>query len=167
MGGPSGRLMAGFAIISTMNTTLLVVTSSSRVLYGMSRMGALPPVFSWVSPKRRTPIVAIIIAVAVAAVFVPLKDLTLIASVTDVAVYLVFLAVNCAVVVLPFKLPGHERPIRIPGSIARVPVIPVVAFIAVVAMLTQLQLEAMALAGLLILAGAFVYQLRPKDAPYQ
>jgi APA family basic amino acid/polyamine antiporter len=165
-GNTSGSLMAGLAVISTMNTTLLIVTSVSRVLYGMSKMGALPPLFSWVSPGRRTPVVAIVIAVAVAAAFVPLKDLTLIASVTDVAVYLVFLAVNSAVVVLRLKLPDRERPIRIPGSVGRVPVIPVVAFVAVVGMLTQLQLEAMALAGLLIVAGALVYLLRPEDAPY-
>jgi APA family basic amino acid/polyamine antiporter len=147
-----------------MNTTLLVLTSSSRVLYGMSILGALPPLFARVSSTRRTPYIAIFIATAVAAAFVFLEDLTLVASVTDVAVYLVFLAVNASVVVLRLTWPSRARPMRIPGSIGPIPVVPVLAFLVVLGMLTQLQLEAIGLSALLIVAGALVYELRPDHA---
>jgi amino acid transporter len=147
-----------------MNTTLLVLTASSRLLYGMATLGAMPALLSRVSTRQHAPVTAIIVATGTASLFVLLEDLTLVASVTDVAVYLVFLAVNASVIVLRRTMPEHERPMRIPGTVARVPLVPVLAFVVVLGMLTQLQVEAIGLAGVLILAGALVYALRPKDA---
>ena len=50
-------------------------------------------------------------------------DLSLIASVTDVTVYVVFLAVNATVVILRVREPGLSRPFRTPGAIGGIPVL--------------------------------------------
>jgi APA family basic amino acid/polyamine antiporter len=86
-----------------------------------------------------------------------LRDLELVASVTDFAVYLVFLAVNSTLVILRMKAPNHRRGFVVPGRIGAVPVLPVLAFAAVVVMITQLDLLAIGLGLVLLLLGLLVY----------
>lgn len=156
VGGSGGDVMAALAVISTTNTTLLVVTASSRVLYSIARRGALPAALSSVDVEHRTPIVALVVTVALAAGFVMLRDMALIASVTDFAVYVVFLVVNLTLVILRLKLPDQPRVFRVPGSIGRIPVIPVIALVTVLGLMTQLDLEAIGLGVCLIVAGIVI-----------
>lgn len=139
LGGRSAALVAAIAVISTLNTTLLVLTAASRLMYGMASQGAFPGALAVVDKRRGTPVRTILIAAGGAGAFTLLGDLTLIASVTDFAVYLVFLAANAAVVVLRLRRPDLPRPFRVPGSIGRVPIIPVAGFGSVILMLTQLE----------------------------
>lgn len=117
--------MVVVALLTTTNTTLLSVTAASRVAFGMAERASLPPVLARVS-RRGAPWTAILVVAAAGAAFVAVGDLTVIAGATDVAVYVVFLAVN-AVVVLRIRRPDAPRPFRVPGSLGRVPVVPVVA----------------------------------------
>lgn len=151
LGGSSTDVMAALAMITTTNTTLLAVTAASRLLYGMASRGSLPGFLAVLHNRRRTPVAAILLSIAIAAGFVMFRDLKLVASVTDFGVYLVFLAINSTVVILRFKLPDQRRDFKIPGSIGPIPVTPVLGFAAVAVMLTQLDLEAAGL-GLLLLA---------------
>jgi APA family basic amino acid/polyamine antiporter len=93
----------------------------------------------------------------IAGLFVLLGDLTLVASVTDFAVYLVFLAVNATVIVLRFKQPAIKRPFSVPIRFGPVPVIPVVAIGAVLVLLTQLDATAAGLGVLLAGLGLIVH----------
>jgi APA family basic amino acid/polyamine antiporter len=134
----------------------------------MASAGALPEAFTRLGAKTRAPYIAIGVSAVVAAVFVLLRDLTLVASVTDLAIYLVFIAVDLAVVILRFRLPDHPRPFRAPGAIGRVPVIPVLGLLAVLIMLPALRWEALALGAGLCAIGLGVYGLLPHPArpPY-
>ncbi len=145
LGGRGAAVVAVIALIATTNTTLLCITAASRLQYGMAEAGALPAGFSRLGARSRAPIVAVGLAAAVAAGFVLVGDLTLIASVTDFAVYLVFIAVNLAVILLRFQAPGRARPFRAAGSVRRVPVIPVLGLVTVFVMLPALRWEALAL----------------------
>lgn len=156
-GNRSAEIMAALAVISTTNTTLLAVTAASRLLFGMARQGSLPSSLAVVHPTRRTPIRALILTALVAALFVLLRDLKLVASVTDFAVYLVFLAVDAAVVILRFKAPEQKRSFTAPGRIGRVPVLPVLAFGTVVLMMTQLEPLAVGLGCLLLVVGLLTF----------
>lgn len=142
VGAATGRRLddaiAVIALISTLNTTLLAVTAGSRVLYGMAVVGALPPFFGSVSRRRQAPVRAILICATISVGFALLANLNLVAAVTDFSVYMVFLSVNVTVIVLRIKRPGAPRPFRVPGSIARVPIIPVLGLVATIAMMTQL-----------------------------
>lgn len=138
VGGPSVGFVAIIAMVATTNTSLLMLTASSRLTFGMARSGVLPRFLARVRGRTQVPAAAVLVAAAVAAGFVLFRDLTLIAGVTDFAVYVVFLAVNATVVVLRWKRPELARPFRIPGSIGRVPMVPVLGFAATVLMMTQL-----------------------------
>lgn len=150
-------LIAVAALISTANTTLLAITSASRVTYAMAKDGALPPRFAVISGRTRVPASAIVATSLVALGFAALKDLSLIAQVTDAAVYLVFLVVNAAVIALRYRAPGTARPFRMPLSVGRFPVLAGLGFLVTAVMLTQLDLTSLALTGVVLGLGLAAY----------
>src|SRR5688572_27770471 len=102
--------------------------------HGMADAKALPRAVARVSPRTGAPVVAVMVAATGATAFALVGDLTFIASVTDFAVYVVFLAVNAAVIVLRHRAPHADRPFRTPGAIHGIPVIPVAGSVAALAM---------------------------------
>ena len=159
LGGRAERTLAAVALITTTNTSLLALTAASRLLYGMADTGALPKPVARIAPVTRAPLIAIAVAVVGAIAFTLFGDLTFIASVTDFAVYIVFLAVNASVIALRRRQPDADRPFRIPGSIHGVPVVPVIAIVAVLVMLPQLELGSLALGAGLLVAGLVAYRV--------
>ena len=157
LGGRGADVLAVLALIATTNTTLLCLTAASRLQYGMAGARALPAPFARLSTRSRAPVVAIGVSVVAAAGFIMIGDLTLIASVTDLAVYLVFIAVNLAVVILRFRAPEHPRPFRTPLAVGRFPVLPVAGLVAVLVMIPALRWEALALGAGLCLLGVGGY----------
>ncbi len=159
LGGRAESVTAVIALISTTNTSLLALTAGSRILYGMADTGALPHRLAALSRGTRVPTTAIIVAATGAVGFALVGDLTLIASVTDFAVYVVFLAVNATVIALRYRAPHQPRPFRIPGAIGRTPVAPVAGFVAAAAMLPQLESTALWLGAGLVVVGALAYNV--------
>jgi APA family basic amino acid/polyamine antiporter len=139
LGDRGAIVVAAIAVVTTTNTTLLALTAASRVLYGMAKAGALPPAFAGVHRIRRTPIRAILTVMAIATLFALFGDFTIIAAVTDFAVYVVFLAVNGTVIILRRKHPDVPRPFAVRGAIGGVPIVPVLGLGSVALMMTQLE----------------------------
>ena len=156
VGERSAGLVAVIALAATTNTTLLMVTASSRLAYGMSERGALPPVIGRVS-RRGVPWVAVAIAAVGAAAAFSLGNLALVASVTDFAVYLVFVVVNVVVIVLRFRQPRRLRPFRVPLAVGRVPIPTVAALLVVLVLIPSLDPMAIAVGGALPVAGLAVH----------
>jgi APA family basic amino acid/polyamine antiporter len=159
LGGRAEALVAVVALITTTNTSLLALTAASRLTYGMADTGALPVRVATLTRKTRVPVVAIAIVAVGAIGFAAVGDLTLIASVTNFAVYVVFLAVNAAVIVLRRTQPDAPRPFRTPWSIRGVPVLAVAGSVAALAMVPQLETNSLWLGGALLAAGLVVYRL--------
>ncbi len=153
LGGRGADVVAVIALMATTNTSLLCLTASSRIQYGMAEAGALPPVVGQLGPRSRAPRVAIGLSLVAAAGFVLLGDLSVVASVTDLAVYLVFIAVNVVVVMLRLREPDRPRPFRSPWAIGRVPVLPVLGTGAVLVMLPALRWEALVWGAVLCVVG--------------
>ena len=152
--GPAGvRAMAVVALLTTTNTTLLAVTAASRLTFGMAEQGSVPSSLGRVN-RRRAPWIATVVVSATAAAFVAVGDLTVIAGATDVAVYVVFLAVNAVVIILRIRRPDAERPFRIAGSIGRVPVIPIIATVVTLVMIPQLEVRSLGLGAALVAVGS-------------
>lgn len=156
LGGRGADALAVIALIATTNTTLLCLTAASRLQYGMASARALPRPFARVSRRSHVPVVALATAAAVAAAFVMLRDLSLVASVTDFAVYLVFVAVDLAVIILRIREPDRARPFRIRGCVGRVPVVPVLGLVAVLVMVPALRGAALGLGLALVALGVVV-----------
>jgi len=154
LGGRASDLVAAIAIAATTNTTLLVLTAASRNLYGMARSGSLPAPLARLGRRTRAPWVAAIFGLGVAAIFAVTTDLRLAASVTDFAVYAIFIVVNLAVIALRRSHPDHPRTMSVPFSYRGIPLPPLLAIATVVVMLARLDKEAWVLGGLALASGA-------------
>src|SRR5262245_58140451 len=117
LGDHGATVVAAIAILTTINTTLLMLTAGSRVLYGMAKAGAMPRPFARVHARRGTPLHAIGALALAAALFAGLGDFAVIAAVTDFAVYVVFVAVNATVVILRRTRPRARRPFAVGGAV--------------------------------------------------
>jgi basic amino acid/polyamine antiporter, APA family len=149
LGHRGATVVAAIAVMTTTNTTLLAMTAGSRVIYGMARAGALPRTLAAVHPTRGTPVHAIIVAVLVAAGFAAFGEFTVIAAITDFAVYVVFLAVNATVIILRRNHPELSRPFAVPGAIHGVPIVPILGLGSVGLMMSQLEPLAIAVGAAL------------------
>ena len=112
---------------------------------------------------------AVLLSATVAAVFVSLGDLSLVASVTDFSVYLVFIAVNLTVILLRFWQPKRRRPFAIRGAVGKIPVAPVLALATIAVLVPSLEPTAVLLGTAVAASGAAVYaaqqRLRPTKTP--
>jgi len=153
LGAQGATVVAAIAVLTTTNTTLLALTAASRVMYGMAKAGAMPRSLGSVHPARGTPIRAIIAVAVVSAAFAAVGDFTVIAAVTDFAVYVVFVAVNATVLILRHTRPDLPRPFATPGTIGSIPVLPILGLASVVLMMSRLEPFAIVLGSGLCGAG--------------
>jgi APA family basic amino acid/polyamine antiporter len=152
-GGRAGDIVATIALASTLNTTLLVLTAASRLLYAMARAGELPRALARLRGRGRVPVVAAMAACAVAMPFAASGGLGLVASVTDFAVYATFVAVNLSVIVLRYRLPDAPRPFRVPLSMFGAPLPALVALVTVAVVAAYLRPAALMLGAGTVIAG--------------
>lgn len=110
-------------------------------------------VLARVHPTSGTPVRATVTSVLVAAAFAVFGDFTVIAAVTDFAVYVVFLAVNATVIILRRTRPDLPRPFAVPGTIGGVPIVPILGLASVGLMMSQLEPLAIAVGAALCAVG--------------
>lgn len=153
----SDRASDGIAIIalfSTANTVLLLLVAASRLLFGMASRGALSERLSYVHTRRQTPIIASGLCLVIAAAFASFGDIGLVAEAANFAIFMGFGAVNVSLIVLRLTRPGVERPFRVPGAIAGIPVLPIAALGTIALMIAHLEAGAIAIGVLIALMGA-------------
>ncbi len=155
LGQKSFWLLSLIALFSTFNTVLVMLLSASRMVYGIADERALPDVFCRVSSKTRTPWAATLAVTAGAMLFLALGDVEMVANLTNFTVFAVFIAVNAALIYFRFNRPAREG-FRVPGSIGRLPIIPVLGILASIFMITNLSLEVLLLGASLIVIGLLI-----------
>jgi basic amino acid/polyamine antiporter, APA family len=156
-GARGGDIVAVIALAATFNTTLLVLTAASRLIYAMARAGDLPAPLATVGPRGHAPYVAAIAALAVAIPFALSGGLGFVASVTDFAVYTTFVAVNLSVIALRHRAPDTARPFKMPLSLRGVPITPLLALATVLAVVGFLPAPALLLGFAMLGLGAVAY----------
>ena len=108
-------------------------------------------------PIRLHPAFFVLVALAVAGGLGPPLEGVL--WLVLLAVYVVFLAVNAAVIVLRGTAPDAPRPFRSPFNVHGVPVLAVVGSLAALAMVPQLETSSLWLGLALLVAGLLAYRL--------
>ena len=122
------------ALFSTSNTILSNMIGSSRVILSMSEESKLFKVFSYVSPRFKTPVAAVLLVGILMAVFSLIGNLMTVALIANLFIYITFFSVNLAVIILRKKEPHLHRPFKIPGAIKGIPVICIMAIIMILIM---------------------------------
>ncbi len=123
------KILGGIALFSTANTALIALITTSRILYGISKDKSLPQVLSKTLRKQKTPWVAALIALALTVLLLQFGKVETLAGIASFATMLVFIAVNAALIRLRRTEPHKIRPFRLPFSLGRVPILPVLGII--------------------------------------
>ncbi|MGV8174989.1 MAG: APC family permease [Methanothrix sp.] len=152
--GPNASLIISvMALFATANTALLMLLASSRIVFGMTRSGCMPRILAYVNSRTRTPLAATLFCMALAMAFVFLEDIAFVTNVSNFTVFVSFMVINAALIVLRCKRPGLRRPFQVPLSCGRIPLLPVMGILFNAFMLAQLSRTVMAVGIGLILAG--------------
>ncbi len=147
--GPLGipeKLFSAIGLLALSNGALINMIMASRLLYGMSTESVLPRPFGVVLKGRRTPWFAIAFTTALAAILVITANLEKLADTTVALLVVVFAIVNTTVLVLRRERVEHDH-FQVPS------VIPIIGVAISIILLTQVEPEAYARAGLLLLLG--------------
>ncbi len=155
-GGRASSIVAVLALASTTNTSLLVLTAASRLIFSLARDGFFPKAFSRIG-RGAAPSAAAGVAFVGAACLALLNDIHLVASITDFAVFVIFLIVDFSLIALRFSRPDSPRTFKVPLSAGRLPLIPCVALVVTAVLLASLSLEAWLLGSAALLAGLLVW----------
>ncbi|MBA3344317.1 MAG: amino acid permease, partial [Gemmatimonadales bacterium] len=104
------------AIAGLSSVILVMLLGQPRIFYTMSKDGLLPPVFSAVHPKFRTPWLASLVTGGFAMVFAGLLPIGLLGELVSIGTLFAFAIVCAGVLVLRYTDPDIPRPFRTPLS---------------------------------------------------
>jgi basic amino acid/polyamine antiporter, APA family len=109
------------AIAGLSSVILVMMMGQPRIFYTMSNDGLLPPVFSKVHPRFKTPYVSTIVTGAFAFILAGILPINILGELVSIGTLLAFVIVCIGIIVLRYKKPEIHRPFRTPW----VPLIPI------------------------------------------
>ncbi len=138
LGSKAFVLLGIIALLSTANTILMGILSSSRGFYGL---GQIFPKFKFFTKVgiRETPTRAIIITTIIAILFLFFKDIALIAGFTNFMIFASFIIINTSLIKLRYSKPKLQRKFKIPLNINKFPILPVFAILISLFLLLNLE----------------------------
>lgn len=152
-----GDILSAIALFSTANTVLISLVAGSRLAYSMARDGEISRIFAMVLPGRDTPWLAALSMFALAELLVPIGSVQVLAELASLTALLAFVAVNLALIVLRYRAPDQYRPFRVPVSIGRVPLLPVMAIVSICLLMANFEWEIYVLGCSSIAASLLLY----------
>ncbi|MBI4175775.1 MAG: amino acid permease [Candidatus Aenigmarchaeota archaeon] len=158
----SDFLFSLIALFATANTSLILLIVGSRILYGMSSDRAMPRAFSIVG-RRGTPYFAVA-AVAIVSVLITLAgNIKTAATITDISLFVVYIAVNASLIALRYREPGAKRAFRVPLNIGKFPVLALLGLLSAFFMLFYFERDIAAIEAVVIIAGFVAYLILRKS----
>jgi len=116
------RIIIKIAALAGLSSVILVMLlGQPRIFHTMSKDGLLPPVFSKIHPRFKTPYVSTIITGAVAMIFAGILPISILGELVSIGTLLAFAIVCVGIIILRVKRPEIERPFRTPF----VPLVPI------------------------------------------
>ncbi|KAG2213018.1 hypothetical protein INT47_011167 [Mucor saturninus] len=109
-------LVAIGAVCGLTSVLLINLLGQSRVFYAMAKDGLLPPMFSKIHPKFKTPHLATLTVGFITAIMAAVLPVDLLGNMTSVGTLLAFFIVHLGVIILRFTRPDIERRFKIPGG---------------------------------------------------
>jgi basic amino acid/polyamine antiporter, APA family len=124
------------AIAGLSSVILVMLMGQPRIFYSMSKDGLLPPSFSKVHPRFKTPYITTILTGVIALVVSGLFPIALLGELVSIGTLFAFAIVCGSVLVLRYKQPGIHRPFKTP-LFPLVPILGVLTAFAVMLMLPR------------------------------
>jgi APA family basic amino acid/polyamine antiporter len=167
LGNQAFRLMSVIALFATANTVLVGLIVGSREIYGMSRDGTLPKIFSRIHIRRRTPWIAVFATMIFSMAFVLFGNINIVAGITDLGTFYVFIFVNASAIALRYRMPDVKRVFRTPLNIGRFPLISFLGLLSSLILVSYLRINAILIGLGIALVGVvayFILKQTPVDA---
>jgi APA family basic amino acid/polyamine antiporter len=146
-------ILAGFSSV-----ILVMLLGQSRVFYSMSKDGLIPPVFSELHPKFRTPWKSNLILLFFVGAFAAFVPGSVAGDLTSIGTLFAFVLVCVGIWVLRVKDPNINRPFKTP----LVPFVPIMGILVCSAMIISLDALTQQAALVWMIVGLFVYFLYSK-----
>jgi basic amino acid/polyamine antiporter, APA family len=143
------------AIAGLSSVILVMLLGQPRIFYTMSKDGLLPPVFSAVHPKFRTPWLASLVTGVAAMAFAGLLPIGLLGELVSIGTLLAFAIVCAGVLVLRYTDPERPRPFRTP----LVPFVPIAGILACFYLMAGLPVDTWARLIIWMALGLAIYFL--------
>lgn len=112
-------------LIGYCSVIMVTLMAQSRVFLSMSRDGLLPPFFSKINPRFRTPAHSNVLFMIVVAALASVVPAEMAGEMTSIGTLLAFTLVCAAVIVLRKTMPNEERAFKVPFM----PVIPILGIL--------------------------------------
>ncbi len=148
----SGFISLG-AVAGLTSVLLVLMLGQSRVFFAVSRDGLLPPAFSRIHPKYRTPYIPTTLtgfAVGITAALLPIQE---IAELTNIGTLFAFVLVCAGVWILRRVEPELRRPFRTPF----VPLVPILGVVFCLYLMASLPLVTWIRFFVWLAIGMFIY----------
>ncbi len=159
LGSAGGIIMSLIALFATANTVLIMLIVTSRMMYGMARDKALPEGLSKISPKYRTPVIAVFLTMIFTIFPIFFGDISIVAHATVFGVLINFFLVNISLIALRKNQPDLERPFKIKPSIKGVPIIALLGSIVCIGLLFTFNWLIIVIQSVIILCGIGVFYI--------
>lgn len=141
------------AIAGLSSVILVMLLGQPRIFYTMSRDGLLPPVFSKVHPKFKTPYISTLLTGSVAIVLAGILPISILGELVSIGTLLAFSIVCVSIIILRKTKPDVERPFRTPW----VPVIPALGALICFVQMAALPLDTWARLLVWMALGMIIY----------
>ena len=105
-GGPVPGILGLIGMAAVVNGVLVQIIMASRVTYGMSRQGWIPPIFGRINVRTQTPVVATALVSAVVLVLALSMELSGLARMTSTLILTIFVLVNIALLIMKQRGPA-------------------------------------------------------------
>ncbi len=128
-------IISVIALFATGNTILSNMVGSSRVILNMSKETKAMKLLSYISPKRKSPLYALVLILLLMLGFALIGNIETIARIATVFIFITFIVVNLSVIVLRIRQKEILRPYRIPWNINNIPVLSVMGIISTLVLL--------------------------------
>ncbi|HOW59827.1 MAG TPA: amino acid permease [Candidatus Omnitrophota bacterium] len=127
-------IVAAGAVVAQTAVLLVMQLGQSRIFFSMSRDGLLPPVFSKVHPKFKTPYITTIATGLFVALTASFSNIDEMVDLTNIGTLFAFVLVCFGVVILRVKEPHRHRTFKVPLN----PVIPLLGVSTCIFLMTGL-----------------------------
>jgi APA family basic amino acid/polyamine antiporter len=132
-----GKLMKIGSLLGLTSVMLVMLLGQSRVFFSMSRDGLLPPAFSKVHSKFRTPYLSNVILMIFVCVFSGFAPIAVVGQMTSIGTLFAFVIVCAGIVIMRKTQPDLPRPFKTPF----VPVVPILGVLVNLALMSGLGLS--------------------------
>jgi APA family basic amino acid/polyamine antiporter len=116
---PATKWLAPFvnvgAVVGLASVVLVLMLGQSRIFYAMAKDGMIPPLFSDVHPRYRTPWKGTIITAVFAALLGGALPIDILGELVSIGTLIAFITVCVGVMVLRVTNPNAPRPFRTPA----------------------------------------------------